>query len=265
MIEFDHVSFEYAEATTINDVSFRLVAGDFVALVGANGAGKSTISKLCNGLLKPSRGRVLLDGEDTRMLRTSALARKVGFLFQNPDRQICQNSIRAEIMFGLGTILADAAERERRCDDVLAAFAFDGAANPFSMSRGERQRIALASLIACRPPMLILDEPTTGLDYRECMQIMEQIQILNDAGTTVLMVSHDMEIVQDFARRVLVLNQGQLLGDGLKDQIMTDPVLLAQAKLLPAQITALALRMGFTHVCSVDDMVAVLSTTKHLA
>ena len=261
MIEFDHVSFEYAEATTINDVSFRLVAGDFVALIGANGAGKSTISKLCNGLLKPSHGRVLLDGDDTRSLRTSALARKVGFLFQNPDRQICQNSIRAEIMFGLENVLADAAECQCRCDDVLAAFGFDGAADPFSMSRGERQRIALASLIACRPPMLILDEPTTGLDYRECMQIMEQIQALNDAGTTVLMVSHDMEIVQDFARRVLVLNQGRLLGDGPKDQIMADPALLAQAKLLPAQITALALRMGFNNVHTVDDMVAAVSAT----
>ena len=109
--------------------------------------------------------------------------------------------------------------------------------------------------------MLILDEPTTGLDYRECMQIMEQIQALNDAGTTVLMVSHDMEIVQDFARRVLVLNQGRLLGDGPKDQIMADPALLAQAKLLPAQITALALRMGFNNVHTVDDMVAAVSAT----
>ncbi len=244
MIAFQNVTFGYQETPTIRDVSFRLERGEFAAIIGENGAGKTTISKLCNGLLKPNKGIVSVCGMDTKTTRVSRIARSVGFLFQNPDRQICRNTIREEILFGLTLTVDDPAERSRRLEAALSEFGFDGARNPFSMSRGERQRIALASLMACQPDVLILDEPTTGLDYRECMEIMEKIAVRNQAGATVLMVCHDMEIVQDFALRVLVVAGGRLIGDGPAGSIMTDADLLARASVAPAQIPQLALRLG---------------------
>jgi len=256
VIEFQNASFNYAGEQAVRDVSFRLEKGEFAAVIGENGAGKTTVAKLCNGLLKPTAGTVCVNGMDTRTTRASRIARSVGILFQNPDMQICQNTIREEILFGLQYTMDDPAERARRCDEVLCEFGFDGGRNPFSTSRGERQRIALASLMACRPEVLILDEPTTGLDYRECMEVMEKIRLSNERGATVMMVSHDMEIVQDFARRVLVVADGELIGDGPTGEIMTDVELLSRASVAPAQIPALALRFGdmFPGVFTVRQM-----------
>lgn len=244
MITFENVHFQYGNSTIIENFSVEVEDGDFVAVIGANGAGKSTLSKLCSGLLKPTAGRVVVHGMDTKAVRASQLARHIGFLFQNPDRQICQNTVRAELLFGLTYTCPDEAERTRRCDAMLERFGLDGAVDPFSLSRGERQRVALASILVCDPALLILDEPTTGLDYRECMEIMELVRELNTQGTTIFMVTHDMEIVQDFAKNVLVVNSGERVGYGAIDTIMTDGELLARASVMPPQMTALGLRLG---------------------
>ncbi len=256
MIRFEHTRFAYDKTPVIDDVSFTVAKGDFAALIGANGAGKSTITKLCNGLLKPQSGRVVLNGLDTKTTKTSLLAKTTGFLFQNPDRQICKNTIAEEILFGLEFVFDDEAKRKDQCQFVLEQFKFDGKRDPFSMSRGERQRIALASLLARDPQIMILDEPTTGLDYRECTQIMEMIAERNASGVTVLMVTHDMEITQDYAKHVLVLNQGKLLGDGDVADVMTNRAVLEAASVSPAQIPALAMRFGpaFTHVSTPEQM-----------
>lgn len=256
MLKFDHVSFAYGKENTINDMSFHINKGDFVAIIGENGAGKTTLAKLCNGLLKPGSGSVTVNGLDTRTARTSRIARSVGFLFQNPDRQICQKTIREEILFGLQFTVEDETEREKRCEAVLSEFGFDGSHDPFSKSRGERQRIALASLLACEPEVLILDEPTTGLDWRECMQIMELVQKRNAEGATVLMVCHDMELVQDFAKRILVVTGGSLIGDGSMEEMMTNEPLLERASVSSAQIPALAMRFGdaFKNIYTAEQM-----------
>ncbi len=237
-------------------LSFHVKRGEFAALIGENGAGKSTLSKLCNRLLKPHTGDVLVQGQNTRTTKSSVLARSVGYLFQNPDRQICQNTIKNEIMFGLSYLSKDKEENERRCSRMIERFCFEEEQDPFNLSRGERQRVALASILVCEPELLILDEPPTGLDYRECVQIMEMITQLHQAGTTIVMVTHDMELVQDYADRVLVLNHGKLIGDGSCEDIMTDMELLCRASVLPAQIPLLALELGdtFRGVCSVNEM-----------
>jgi energy-coupling factor transport system ATP-binding protein len=244
MLKFDHVSFGYGDEGAVSDVSFEIKAGEFVALLGENGAGKSTLCRLANGLLKPSSGTVTVDGHNTRRVRTSVIARSVGFLFQNPDRQLCRNTVRDEISLGLLPYAPDNADARRRCDEMLALFSLDGSRDPFSMSRGERQQTALASVLASRPRLLILDEPTTGLDCRERGKTMEIISRLNDEGTTILMISHDMEITADFAKRALVLSQGKLLADGGIREIMRARVLLETASLLPAQMPALAMMLS---------------------
>ena len=235
MIRFENVSLSYGGAAAVRDLNFTVGLGEFVALIGANGAGKTTVSKLMNGLLKPTAGRVLVDGVPTTSLRTSALAKKIGFLFQNPDRQLCKPTIREEIRFGLA--LTGAKDAAQRTEAVLKAFGLDGDRDPFSASRGERQRIALASLIAVEPEVLILDEPTTGLDYRECMAMMARVRLLNAAGTTVIMVCHDMELVLDFAHRVLVLCEGTLLLDGETRAVFRKEAVPRQAPVPPPQTT----------------------------
>jgi energy-coupling factor transport system ATP-binding protein len=268
MLAFDHVHFSYglsasADTATIKDISFVLEKGEFAALIGENGAGKSTLCRLCNGLLKPSRGSVLAAGQDTRSVKTSILARKIGYLFQNPDRQLCQNTVRDEITFGLEYAFAGAfceEEKNKRCDEMLSLFSLDGKRDPFGLSRGERQQAALASVLARKPELLVLDEPTTGLDYRECMNIMDIVSRLHTEGTTILMISHDMEVVSDFAYRALVLSKGRLIADGPVKEIMKNEEILDEASLLPPQIAVLARNMGtgFEDVFSVDDMITAV-------
>ncbi len=257
MISFDRVSYSSHGTDIINDVSFQIGRGDFVSLIGANGAGKSTLTRLCNGLLKPCSGSVVVNGFDTSVTKTSRIAKFTGFLFQNPDRQICKNTVRDEIIFGLKCVIDDKKEIEQCCEKALKKFGLNGKREPFTMSKGERQRLVLASLLAIEPELLLLDEPTTGLDYRECMEIMGYIKEINERGTTVLMVSHDMEVVHDFSKEVMVLNGGCLLAKGAAKKILREKALLAGAALLPPQITELALRLGtdFEEVSTVGEMV----------
>lgn len=263
MLRFEKVSFRYPQSdSSVEQLSFHIHKGEFVALIGSNGAGKSTISRLSNGLLKPDSGTVYLDGTPTTAIRTSQIARKVGFLFQNPDRQICQNTVREELAFGLRLMGLTEQEIKERTEDALEQFSLGGDWFPFSRSRGERQRIALASVLVCRPQLVILDEPTTGLDYKECTAIMDYLTRLNrEEGLTVLMVSHDMELVSQHAQRVLVLTGGHLIGDGETNRIMKDQALLGKAHVLPAQIPALALRLDagekelcFSDVFTIEEM-----------
>lgn len=244
MIEFENVSASYdGELPILRDVSFRIPDGDFVAFVGTNGAGKSTTMRLINGLLKPSSGQVLIDGVPTTQLRTSQLAAKVGFLFQNPDRQICCSTVREELLFGFRAQGRADAEAEAKVDAMIERFGFDGDAEPFLLNRGTRQLLALASIIVMEPPVVVLDEPTTGLDFRECVKVMDVIAELNARGTTVIMVCHDMEVVADYAKRVIAMTAGQVVADGETFAVLRDRDVLARTHLLPPQMVDVSLRL----------------------
>lgn len=244
MIEFKQVSASYdGELPILRDVSFTIADGDFVAFVGTNGAGKSTTMRLVNGLLKPTAGEVLIDGVPTGALKTSELAAKVGFLFQNPDRQICCNTVREELLFGfVAQGRADAAA-EAKVDAMIERFGFDAQAEPFLLNRGTRQLLALASIIVMEPPVVVLDEPTTGLDFRECAKVMDVISELNARGTTVVMVCHDMEVVADYATRVIAMTAGAVVADGPTFQVLRDRHALSRAHLLPPQIVDVSMRL----------------------
>lgn len=259
MVDFNNVSFGYdIGSLNVNNVSFHINKGDFTAIIGSNGAGKSTLSKMFNGLIKPSQGKIIVNGIDISTVKTSVLAKSIGFLFQNPDRQLCCNTIEEEIIFGLECVYQDKTLIKSRCDHMLAEFGFDPLAAPFSLSRGERQRVALASLLAVEPEILILDEPTTGLDYKECMHIMNMVKNLNKKGVTVIMVCHDMELVLDFAKRVLVMSGGELIADDTVRNFFTNKVLMEKASIIPPQIAGLSQRLGnkYKDIFTVDEMVA---------
>ena len=257
ILEFKAVSFSYNETANVKDLNVQIKKGDFTAIIGSNGAGKSTFSKLCNGLLKPSAGEVFVNGISTQKQKVSALARHIGFLFQNPDRQICCQTVREEIAFSLKNNGVPQKELEERVENTIKEFGFDPDTEPFNMSRGQRQRLCLACLIALNPPILILDEPTTGLDYRECMEVMGRIRELNENGTTVVMVCHDMEVVLDFAKTIIVMNKGEILAQGKTRDILSDNELLGRARLLQPQIAATCSLLGddYKGIFTVEEMI----------
>ena len=261
MIEFKNVSESYdGELPILRDVSFRIPDGDFVAFVGTNGAGKSTTMRLINGLLKPSSGQVLIDGVPTTQLRTSQLAAKVGFLFQNPDRQICCSTVREELLFGFRAQGRADAEAEAKVDAMIERFGFNGDAEPFLLNRGTRQLPALASIIVMEPPVVVLDEPTTGLDFRECAKVMNVIAELSARGTTVIMVCHDMEVVADCAKRVIAMTAGQVVADGETFAVLRDRDVLARTHLLPPQMVDVSLRLAEDGAVEAASSVALADT-----
>ena len=266
MIEFENVSASYdGELPILRDVGFLIPDGDFVAFVGTNGAGKSTTMRLVNGLLKPSSGQVLIDGVPTTQLRTSQLAAKVGFLFQNPDRQICCSTVREELLFGFRAQGRADAEAEAKVDAMIERFGFDGDAEPFLLNRGTRQLLALASIIVMEPPVVVLDEPTTGLDFRECAKVMNVIAELNAHGTTVIMVCHDMEVVADYARRVIAMTAGQVVADGETFAVLRNRDVLARTHLLPPQVVDVALRLAEDGAVETASPVALADTLDEMA
>ncbi|MDR1805978.1 MAG: energy-coupling factor ABC transporter ATP-binding protein [Clostridium sp.] len=208
ILEFSGVGFAFGERQILRNVSFSVAQGEFVVLLGENGAGKSTCLRLCNGLLKPSSGRVSVCGKDTRQVKTSVIAKEVGFLFQNPDRQIFNKTIREEIEFGMklhGIPTLQSYEEFRIPDFALND-------DPFTLSRGERQRVALASVLVCNPKLMLLDEPTVGLDDGEAHQLMDAVkrrQKQNNAA--VLLITHDMELARSYADRAIFLEKGEIV------------------------------------------------------
>lgn len=261
MIEFLDVHASYDGTTPIlKGIDLTIEDGEFVAFVGTNGAGKSTAMRLVNGLLKPDRGAVLIDGVPTTQLKTSELARRVGFLFQNPDRQICSSTVRDELLFGFQAVGRLDDEARRRVDQIIEEFRFDGDADPFLLNRGTRQLLALASIVVLAPPVVVLDEPTTGLDFCECVKVMGIISQLHRAGTTVIMVCHDMEVVADFAERVVVMTDGRVVDQGPTFDVLRNRKTLDEADLVPPQMVDMSLLLPVMESHFADTSVARANT-----
>lgn len=269
MIEFKDVCASYdAKIPILKSVSFSIEQGEFVAFAGTNGAGKSTTMRLINGLLKPDSGQVLIDGVSTESLKTSDLARRVGFLFQNPDSQICCSTVREELLFGFKALNQLDAAAKQRVDKVIDMFGFEPDADPFLLNRGSRQLLALASIVVLGTPVVVLDEPTTGLDFRECVKVMDIVQRLHAQGSTIIMVCHDMEVVADFAQRVIVMNDGQVVDDGPTFDVLRNVDTLTRASLIPPHITDISMRLVRELPCleqtavasanSLDEMVCAI-------
>ncbi|MDR3345452.1 MAG: energy-coupling factor ABC transporter ATP-binding protein [Oscillospiraceae bacterium] len=207
VLRFEDVRLSFGELKILQGVSFSVFAGEFVILLGENGAGKSTLLRLANGLLKPDIGAVAVCGHDTRQVKTSLIAKEVGFLFQNPDRQIFNKTIREEIEFGMK--LHGIPTRPSYTEFRIPDFALDD--DPFTLSRGERQRVALASVLACEPRLMLLDEPTVGLDDSEARQLMDAVKRRQrENNAAVLLITHDLELANAYADRKLLLERGRV-------------------------------------------------------
>lgn len=252
----------------IEGINLTVRAGEILAVVGQNGAGKTTFTKLLNGLIKPSAGVVRIAGLDTRTTPVSALASHAATLFQNPDRQLCRNTVVEEISFGLELQGAPADAARERARHVAATFGLPENASPFNLSRGQRQMVALASVVTLEPELIILDEPTSGLDYRECMTVMETVRQRALDGAAVVMVCHDMEVVSDFADTLAVMTEGRLIEVGPSREVFANDALLAHARIAAPCVPALGKRLAarfhpsFAHITEVADLVALVKELK---
>ena len=252
----------------IEGIDLTVHAGEILAVVGQNGAGKTTFTKLLNGLIKPSAGVVRIAGLDTRTTPVSALASHAATLFQNPDRQLCRNTVVEEVSFGLELQGAPADTARERARHVAATFGLPENASPFNLSRGQRQMVALASVVALEPELIILDEPTSGLDYRECMTVMETVRQRALDGAAVVMVCHDMEVVSDFADTLAVMTEGRLIEVGPSREVFANDALLAHARIAAPCVPALGKRLAarfhpsFAHITEVADLVALVKELK---
>lgn len=261
LISLDNVSFAYLKLDyVLRNVNLEFEAGEFTAIIGNNGSGKSTLMKLILGLLKPSEGRVLVDGVDTRRARVSELAQKIGFIFQNPHDQLFSSTVAGEIVFGLKNLGLSPEETEARLEETLTRFDLQAVRDVFPrfLARGDKQKVCIASIVAMQPRILLLDEPTTGQDHRDSRQILELARQLNQQGITILLVTHDLINVAQYARRVLVLNDGNVMRDGPTAEIMADFDLLESCHLTPPQVVRLSSRLqdrGFPLALSTDELV----------
>lgn len=247
MIRASDISFTYPSGVNVlQHISFQIDPGEFVALIGQNGAGKTTLLKQLNGLLKPTAGDFFIDGVNTKDSSTGELAQKVGYLFQNPDHQIFLPTVEKEIGFGPANLDLSRAEVKERVRDAAGQVGLTPylKENPLFLSKGQRQRVAFASLLSMRPEVMVLDEPTTGQDYQEGIEIMEMVKELHRKGHTIVFVTHDMELVAGYAERVIVLSEGRILMDDICRNVFYQPDLLLQTNLFPSQIARLAQKFG---------------------
>jgi energy-coupling factor transporter ATP-binding protein EcfA2 len=263
ILEARELTFRYpgSHVPVLRDVDLAIKEGEFVAILGQNGSGKSTLAKQFNGLLKPSSGEMSVRNKPTSSLKHRELARLVGYVFQNPDHQIFSPTVRAEVGFGLRAMGEDPEKIKSHVEEALAATGLEGyeEQSPFLLTKGERQRVAVASILAAKPEVLILDEPTTGLDYRHQCDTMEMLKQLNKLGHTIIVITHAIWIAETYADRAIIMKDGRILMDGPTRPVFRDEVRLREASLSPSPLVRLSNHLGM-NALTLKDLVEELKS-----
>ena len=246
MIEAKDVYFTYRNGVeALKGVSVTIKNGEFVALMGQNGAGKTTLVKHFNGLLKPTKGQVLVNNVDVSKTSVATTSKTVGFVFQNPDHQLFSETVEEEISFALRNFGFEESVVEDRVTWALNLLGLVQyrKTSPFMLSGGERKRVALASVLAWNPEILILDEPTIGQDYQQKEKLRQFVLQMRTQGKTVIIVTHDVEFVAECNPRVLLMREGKIIADGEARTILTKLHVLEQASIVPPQIAQIFLQL----------------------
>jgi energy-coupling factor transport system ATP-binding protein len=261
ILQAERLSYVYPfyQVEALHEIDLSIHEGEFIAILGQNGSGKTTLAKHFNGLLKPTSGRMLVRGKATTQYRHRETARLVGYVFQNPDHQIFARTVKEEIGFSLKVLGEDPKTIEKHVAEALEVVGLQGYEQkiPFALTKGERQRVAVASILAAQPQVVVLDEPTTGLDYRHQRNMMEMLKQLNQLGHTIIMITHSMWIAAEYAERILVMKDGAILLDGPTRTAFADETTLAGASLSPPSLVRLSNWMG-TRALTVEEMVKEL-------
>ena len=252
------------DVRALDGVDLHIAAGERVALIGQNGSGKTTLVRHLNGLLRPTSGRVLIDDTDAARLTVAQLATRVGLVFQDPDRQIFAGSVRAEVEFGPRNIGRSGGELRTAVESALEATGLAGEerTNPYDLGGSRRKLLALASVLAMRTPVLVLDEPTTGQDARGVERVRSAVDAVTDEGRTVIAISHDMRFVAEAFDRVVVLRDGRVVLDGPPDVVFGPAAweVLASTYLEPPLAAVIGERLGLGSTPTDAALVAALGS-----
>ncbi len=246
LIEVSDLTFVYPDGTlALMNINLDIYESEFIAFIGQNGSGKTTLAKCLNGLLRPTQGHVKIGDLDTRTKGiVKRIVTEVGYVFQNPDHQLFNDSVFKEIAYGPRNIGLSEDEVRVRVEEAARVAGVREelfTEHPFFLPKGLRQRVAIASILAMRPKTIIVDEPTTGQDLNQSLEVMNFLRDLwQKEGHTVIIITHEIPIVAQYARRVVVLGQGRVLMDGTTREVFSEPQLLAQTFVRPPQITRLA-------------------------
>jgi energy-coupling factor transport system ATP-binding protein len=244
-IEVQDLVYAYPDETVaLRGINLTIAEGEFIALIGQNGSGKTTLSKCLNGLFKPTSGDVIVDGLNTKTTSIVQMVRRVGYVFQNPDHQLFNNNCWDEIAYGPRNIQLDETEVKARVEEAAGVVGLPKeyfSEHPFFLPKGLRQRVAIASILALKPKAIIVDEPTTGQDLKQSLEIMDFLVDLHEQhGHIIVIITHDMPIVARYARRVIAMGLAEILADGPTAEVFSHPELLAKTFIEPPQITQLA-------------------------
>lgn len=226
-IEMKNVSFSYPDTCVLKDVNLSIKNGDFVGITGSTGSGKTTMAYCFNGLIPHAirgklSGSVKVRNLDTRKTKISYLAKKVGFVFQDPDWQIFSLSVKDEISFGLKNLKMK--NIDKRVKDALKMVGLEGYEEtmPHKLSHGQKQKLCIASVLAMEPDVIVLDEPTSQLDYRSTMNVYGLLKRLNKDGKTVIVIEHDTDHLAEFADSVILLDKGRIVKKGSTKDVLSD-------------------------------------------
>jgi len=244
------VEFEYPaprRVLALKGVTLRIPKGQFAAIVGQNGSGKTSLAQCISGYLRPTRGSLRVAGTEVWRLRPAQRATRVGYVFQNPDHQLFRERVWDDVAFGLQNLGASPDQIQESVEQVLRRLELwdKREVHPFQLSRGDRQRLAIAAIIVMRPQLLIVDEPTTGQDMARSREIMDLLARLNrDEGMTILTITHVMELVAEYARWVIVMHDGRVLLDGPPRQVFSRAEELRISAISPPPVARLGLSLG---------------------
>ncbi|MBR6186641.1 MAG: energy-coupling factor transporter ATPase [Clostridia bacterium] len=264
-VTLDHVTHTYQagspfQSVAIKDVSMTVREGEFLALIGHTGSGKSTLAQHINGLLKPTEGRVLLDGKDIheKGFNKKEVRQKVGLVFQYPEHQLFEETVAKDVAFGPKNLGLSDGEIKERVREALAKVGLDPAAmegrSPFELSGGQMRRVAMAGVLAMRPQILVLDEPAAGLDPQSREDMLQLIFGLHSQGTTVVMISHSMDDVARFATRAVVMAEGAIAMEGTPEEIFSHAEALEKMGLDVPSVCKLGMRLRELHVPCPEEM-----------
>ncbi len=256
-ISIANLTFAYPDSPAVlRDVTMQIGRRRFFAIVGANGSGKTTLARRLVGLLRSGSGTVTVLGQDTRRKSPGELARQVGYVFQNPEHQFVTERVADELAYSLRGRFDDA-QITQRVQSLLSTFGLEGYEdeNPFALSQGQKRRLSVATMVALEQPILILDEPTFGQDQQSTTALMATLQKLHDAGVTIVFITHDMQLVAEYADEVAVMDNGKVIFQGTPRDLFGKPEILQQASLALPPLADLARRLGLPPLLTVDEWV----------
>jgi energy-coupling factor transporter ATP-binding protein EcfA2 len=257
LITTEGLCYSYSDGTVaLRDINFEVFPGEFLAILGGNGAGKTTLAFQISGQLKPTKGKVFINGKDSRKSNIADLSGTVGYTFQNPDCQLFCQTVKDEIAFGPKQLRLTKEEVNSRVDEILRLMHATQLKDrdPHTLSRGQKIGVAIASVLAMRPKVLILDEPTLGQDFTRIKSLMRILKSMNKEGLAVVVITHDINIAAEYAGRVILMDQGKIVADGEPHNILSKENLLVSANLEVPTALHLSRLVGLPPMIKVSEI-----------